>query len=271
MERTGNTVNPAEVCQDDKADKYRFWKQQYMSRNSQCVALALEVWEASYKLCENGLPDLVSGHLAEKIRSENKNCTDILSEVDDFEKRLEKFVIKYDSFPFMPLATPYSSCDSMLMSLQESGKYYWEFANTLCSRSVFVKKRLKNNKLHIVVDLSKPVSEILVDFKIVITQPHGDQLNEDDFLSLHREKYSDKLRGDISPIPRAIGVWIWDYLVKKHNHLSLPHGALTEAIDELKKRFDLNKLGYGKSQQKVLEDKYRGTCRCIEFCEVLPF
>ena len=75
---------------------------------------------------------------------------------------------------------------------------------------------------------------------------------------------------DVNDNPRAVGLWLWDYLDEKFGSV-LPRGAITEAVRELKQKFDLERLGYAESQQKVLEDKYRGTCRCIESCEVLPF
>lgn len=75
----------------------------------------------------------------------------------------------------------------------------------------------------------------------------------------------------VDDTPRAVGLWIWDYLTNKHGRESLPRGALTEAVKELKNRFNIKTIGYADSSPKVLEDKYRGTCQCIEACEVIPF
>lgn len=72
-------------------------------------------------------------------------------------------------------------------------------------------------------------------------------------------------------VPRAIGLWIWDYLEDKYGQQKLPRGAIAESVEALKSQFDITKLGYARSAQKCLEDRYRVTCKCIELCEVLPF
>lgn len=71
--------------------------------------------------------------------------------------------------------------------------------------------------------------------------------------------------------PRAVGLWLWDYIAGEYGNGKPPRGAITKAVNELRKQFDLTNIRYADSNQKVLEDKYRGTCRCIEAREVLPF
>lgn len=71
--------------------------------------------------------------------------------------------------------------------------------------------------------------------------------------------------------PRAIGLWMWDYLNEKYGPGKPPHGKIAEARREMAKRFELSKLCYSDLDPDVIAAKYRGTCKCINAHEVLPF
>lgn len=70
--------------------------------------------------------------------------------------------------------------------------------------------------------------------------------------------------------PRAVGLWLWDYIQKRYGqHEDLPHGAKAEARKAFKSRFDAGKLGYSDSDPRVFDRLYTRTNECIQKPEVL--
>lgn len=71
--------------------------------------------------------------------------------------------------------------------------------------------------------------------------------------------------------PRAVGLWMWDFITERYGPGKPPHGKIAEARRELEKNFDLSQLGYAESRPETIEGHYRKTRECIKVREVLPF
>jgi len=129
-------------------------------------------------------------------------------------------------------------------------------------------------------DITKKINEwgylVLIDnnadIDVVVDEIKKIHLGSDkEQLNSHINKLLKGICLENSNEPRAVGLWMWDYITEKYGPGKPPHGKIAEARRELEKNFDISKLGYADSRPETIENKYRRTCECIEACEVLPF
>lgn len=131
----------------------------------------------------------------------------------------------------------------------------------------------------VAIDFDRPIPEIQAqientkkELEIYRKIRKGERDWDLDFKMLEIEKIGIQKNPEIptqigTDNPRAIGIWLWDYI---HGEESLNQGATQiEAINSLKTKFDVSKLGYATSEESVFRKWYRNTVKCIEASEVL--
>lgn len=86
------------------------------------------------------------------------------------------------------------------------------------------------------------------------------------------ERIQQRGRGfDLDDTPRAIGLWLWDYITSEYGEDKPPHKAYAEAMRIFKQKFDCEKLGYAATESGTYRNWYHRTAACIEACDVLSF
>nr|WP_321514460.1 hypothetical protein [uncultured Pseudodesulfovibrio sp.] len=131
----------------------------------------------------------------------------------------------------------------------------------------------------VAIDFDRPISEIqaqirntkkeLEMYKEIRKDENGLDL---EFNMLEIEKIGIQKNSKIptqigTDNPRAIGLWLWDYI---HSDESPNFGATQiEAINSLKEHYDVAKLGYAATEESVFRKWYRNTVKCIDAAEVL--
>jgi len=87
-----------------------------------------------------------------------------------------------------------------------------------------------------------------------------------------KKMIQDRGRGfDLDDTPRAIGLWLWDYITNQYRECKPPHRAYADAMRAFKEKFDCEKLGYAATESGTYRNWYHRTAACIEACDVLSF
>ena len=131
----------------------------------------------------------------------------------------------------------------------------------------------------VAIDFDRPISEIQFqienvkkEFEIYREIERGGNSFPTDFKTIEIEKIGIQKNPNIqfkigTDNPRAIGIWLWDYIQNSKNPGK--RGMKSEAIRELKKVFDLAKLGYAETDSRTFQNYLDSTSKCIEAAEVL--
>lgn len=275
-----------------KVDNYRFWLHEYLVRNSNCLENYSNILRCIDNLCKNDVPGLLFILAGEdifndicKIKEEKASDTVAIELIKKTEELVLRFSLKYGIMPFLPYLTPdprdsFASLwdSSAILSEVEQGTVPGrKFIDRYTYKSVSQVETKSDNNILVNIDLSAGSDVILAELEMLIAgHKKREPKVEEDILAWQKPlekiyKSCSKLLINNGHASRATGLWLWDYILDNYGGGTPPRGAITKAVNELKARFNLSKIGYADSNQKVLEDKYRGTCKCIEACEVLPF
>lgn len=131
----------------------------------------------------------------------------------------------------------------------------------------------------VAIDFDRPISEIQFqienvkkEFEIYREIERGGNSFFTDFQTVEFEKIGIQKNPNIqfkigTDNPRAIGIWLWDYIQRSGDPTR--RGIKIEAIRELKKTFDVAKLGYAETDSRTFQNYLDSTIKCIEAAEVL--
>ncbi len=88
---------------------------------------------------------------------------------------------------------------------------------------------------------------------------------------MYKAKINEDASFKLDDTPRAIGLWLWDYITNQYGESKPPHKAYAEARRVFKEKFDYVKLGYQETESGTYRNWYHRTAACIEACDVLSF
>lgn len=88
---------------------------------------------------------------------------------------------------------------------------------------------------------------------------------------MYKAKINEDASFKLDDTPRAIGLWLWDYITNKYGESKPPHKAYAEAMRVFKEKFDYKALCYADTESGTYRNWYHRTAACIEACDVLSF
>jgi len=145
--------------------------------------------------------------------------------------------------------------------------------------------RIDDSHINYVMCLNKPLDQMLAEIQYLYnsskqnsfnnkltTSERDELLNDADnaYYEIAKQILLNKgISFEVKDEPRAIGLWLWDFIKHKYGNKKLPHKAHADTIRLLKEKFSIDRLGYFNSESSVFRNMYHRTEACINSFEVL--
>lgn len=210
-------------------------------------------------------------------------ATEILSPISILEdEMIEDFMDTYRYQPVDPGAN--TDSESILLDVQ-AGKLDKDIYLPDQMPHCFHFQHIDDAHLLYEICLNKSIEQIIAEIQYIYNASKNktyDQelspderwklLNDADSIYYEIAKQRLLMQGlsfDVKDEPRAIGLWLWDNISQEYGENDPPHKAYSMAISSMKEKFDIDSLGYSRSENGVFRNMLHRTSACIKEFEVL--